>query len=157
MHRSTRVRDFSLAAARALRPAVSFDGVCMLTIDPATLLPTSEVVEHGLPPATIPRMTEIEVAEVDFNKFADLASASRPAASLSEATEGNLDRSLRQRELRGPNGLGDELRAALSSIPVRGAGSRCCARPDVPSRPPRRTSSRPCRAISRRGYGVPCC
>ena len=32
---------------------------------------------------------------------------------MSEATGGDLDLSLRQREVRGPNGLGDELRAAL--------------------------------------------
>jgi DNA-binding CsgD family transcriptional regulator len=113
LHRGLGVHDFSLAAARALHRAVSFDGVCVLTIDPATLLPTSETVEHGLPPATMPRMTEIEVAEDDYNKFAVLARASRPAASLSEATDGGLDRCLRQRELRRPNGLGDELRAAL--------------------------------------------
>src|SRR5262245_15782198 len=108
VHRNLGVRDFSLAAARALRRAVSFDGVCVLTIDPATALPTSEIVEHGLPPAAMRRMAEIEVAEVDFNKFAELARAPRPAASLSDATQGSLDRSLRQ-----PNGLGDELRAAL--------------------------------------------
>jgi DNA-binding CsgD family transcriptional regulator len=113
MHRDLDVRDFSLAAARALRRAVSFDGVCVLTIDPATALPTGEIVEHGLPPAAMPRMAEIEVAEVDFNKFAELARAPRPAASLSEATQGDLDRSLRQRELRQPEGLGDELRAAI--------------------------------------------
>jgi DNA-binding CsgD family transcriptional regulator len=61
-------------------------------------------------------MTEIEVGETDFNKFVDLAQTNRPAASLYEATEGELDQSLRQREARGPNGwLGDELRAALVS------------------------------------------
>jgi DNA-binding CsgD family transcriptional regulator len=113
VHRGLAVEDFSLAAARALQRAVSFDGFCMLTIDPATLLPTSEVVEHGLPEAARGRMAEIEVGEVDFNKFAELARAGRPAASLGEATDGQLDRSLRQRELRGPNGLGDELRVAL--------------------------------------------
>ena len=42
------------------------------------------------------------------------ARTERPAASLSEATgAGELDRSLRHRELRQPNGFGDELRAAL--------------------------------------------
>jgi DNA-binding CsgD family transcriptional regulator len=113
VHRGLGIEAFSLAAARALHPAVSFDGFCMLTIDPATLLPTSEVVEHGLPEAALGRMAEIEVGEVDFNKFAEIARAGRPAASLSEATHGQLERSLRQRELRRPNGLGDELRAAL--------------------------------------------
>lgn len=110
------MREFSLAAARAIRPAVSFDGVCVLTFDPATMLPTGEVVENALPKAAVPRMTEIEVSEVDFNKFTHLARADRPAASLAEATQGDLDRSLRQREVRGPNGWrGDELRAALVS------------------------------------------
>jgi hypothetical protein len=58
-------------------------------------------------------MTEIELAERDFNKFTALARLRRPAASLSEATGGDLDRSLRHRELKRPNGFGDELRVAL--------------------------------------------
>ena len=83
-HRGLGVRDFTSAAATVLRRVVAFDGICMLTLDPATLLPTSEVVEHGLPDAAIPRLTEIEVAEADFNKFETLARAGSPAASLSE-------------------------------------------------------------------------
>jgi hypothetical protein len=59
------------------------------------------------------RLTEIEVAEPDVNRFVDLARAARPAASLSEATGGDLDRSVRQRELRRPAGFEDEMRAAL--------------------------------------------
>jgi len=54
-----------------------------------------------------------EVAEADVNRFVDLARAARPAASLSEATGGDLDRSVRQRELRRPAGFEDEMRAAL--------------------------------------------
>jgi DNA-binding CsgD family transcriptional regulator len=115
LHRGLGVRDFSLAASRVIRRAVPFDGVCLLTMDPATLLPTGEVVENGLPAWTMPRMTEIELSETDVNKFADLARGERPAASLSEATGGDLDRSLRHRELKRPNGFGDELRAALVS------------------------------------------
>jgi DNA-binding CsgD family transcriptional regulator len=115
-HRSLGVRDFSLAAARALRRAVPFDGVCVLTIDPATLLPTGHVIENGLPDAVLPRYAEIEIREPDFNKFTALARKPQPAASLSEATGGQLDRSRRHRELRRPNGFGgDELRAAFVS------------------------------------------
>ena len=113
MHRSPGVRDFSLGAARILHRAVPFDGVCVLTMDPATLLPTGEVVEDGLPQAASPRMAEIEIREDDFNKFDALARTERPAATLSDATGGELDRSVRHRELRQPNGFGDELRAAL--------------------------------------------
>ena len=49
--------------------AVPFDGVCLLTVDRATLLPTGEVVEGGLPAAAMIRLTEIELREPDFNKF----------------------------------------------------------------------------------------
>jgi DNA-binding CsgD family transcriptional regulator len=60
------------------------------------------------------RLTEIELREPDFNKFTALARADQPTASLSGATAGDLDRSLRQRELRRPSGFADELRAVLS-------------------------------------------
>jgi DNA-binding NarL/FixJ family response regulator len=81
-------------------------------MDPATLLPTGEVVENGLPPAATERMTQIELCERDFNKFTELARSQRPAASLSQVTNRVLDRSRRHRELKRPNGFGDELRAA---------------------------------------------
>jgi DNA-binding CsgD family transcriptional regulator len=58
-------------------------------------------------------MGEIEQRERDFNKFVALARQRVPAASLSEATEGELHRSLRQREVLGPSGFGDELRVTL--------------------------------------------
>jgi DNA-binding CsgD family transcriptional regulator len=114
-HRCHDVREYSLGAARIVGRAVPFDGVCVLTLDPATLLPTAEVVENGLPPAAMARMAEIEFGERDFNKFASLAGAQRRAAGLGEATGGDLDRSLRHREVRRPSGFGDELRAALVS------------------------------------------
>jgi DNA-binding CsgD family transcriptional regulator len=108
------VQDFSRAVTRILGRAVPFDGVCLLTVDPATLLPTGEIVEDGLPAAAMIRLTEIELREPDFNKFTALARADQPTASLSGATAGDLDRSLRQRELRRPSGFADELRAVLS-------------------------------------------
>jgi len=108
------VPELFRAVSRALRRAVPFDGICLLTIDPATLLPTGEVAENGLPATARSRLTEIELREPDFNKFAALARAERPAASLSEATASDLDQSLRQRELRRPSGFEDELRAVLA-------------------------------------------
>jgi DNA-binding CsgD family transcriptional regulator len=115
LHRGAGVRDFSLGAARILARAVPFDGVCVLTTDPATLLPTAEVVENGLPPAATRRLTEIEMRGEDFNTFDALAASDQGAAILSEATNGDLERSLRHRELKRPNGFGDELRAVLAS------------------------------------------
>jgi DNA-binding CsgD family transcriptional regulator len=112
-HRGLDVRGFSLAAAGAVRRAVPFDGVCVLTMDPATLLPTGHVIENGLPDSTMARYVEIEIREADVNKFVDLARARMRAATLSAATGGRLDRSTRHRELRGPNGFADELRAVF--------------------------------------------
>ena len=112
--RGLSVADFSRAVTRILARVVPSDGTCVVTVDPATLLPTGEVVENGLPAAATLRLTEIEIREPDFNKFTSLARARRPAASLSDVTAGDLDRSLRQRELRRPHGYEDELRAVFS-------------------------------------------
>jgi DNA-binding CsgD family transcriptional regulator len=106
-------RGFAIQAARVLARAVPFDGFCVLTTDPATRLPTGEIVENGLPAGVLGRLTEIELSGADVNTFAALARADRHAAGLSAATGGDLDRSRRHRELRRPHGLGDELRAAL--------------------------------------------
>jgi DNA-binding CsgD family transcriptional regulator len=113
VHRGGGVRDFSMDAARILARAVPFDGVCLVTMDPATLLPTGEVVENGLPQATTTRMAEIEIGGEDLNSFNALRRSGALVASLSETTGGDLDQSLRHRELRRPNGFGDELRVAL--------------------------------------------
>jgi len=113
-HRGLGVQEFSRAAARAVRRGIPFDGVCLLTLDPATLLPTGEtLVEDALPAGAMPRLAEIELTEPDFNKFRVLARAKRPAAGLSEVTESILDRSRRHRELKRPYGFADELRAAI--------------------------------------------
>jgi DNA-binding CsgD family transcriptional regulator len=114
VHRGLTVPALARAVTPVLAQAVPFEGTCLLTLDPATLLPTAEVVEHGLPGAAMVRLSEIELREHDVNKFTALARAPRPAAGLAEATEGELDRSLRQRELRRPEGFEDELRTVLA-------------------------------------------
>ena len=58
-------------------------------------------------------MAEIEIGGRDYLKFTELARRPLPAASLTEATGGDLDRSMRHRELKRRNGFGDELRAVL--------------------------------------------
>jgi DNA-binding CsgD family transcriptional regulator len=113
LHQGSDVRDFSLGAARIIRRAVPFEGVCFLTMDPATLVPTGEVVDHGLPEPVYARMAELELRGEDFNAFRTLALSGGGAATLSAATGGDLDRSRRHRELRAPNGFGDELRVPL--------------------------------------------
>ncbi len=111
LNRAHGVREFTLDAARMLARAVPFDGVCMLTMDPATRLPTGEVVENALPAHAAARMAEIEFRGQDVNSFDALARSGRGVATLSAATGGELNRSERHQELRAVNGFGDELRA----------------------------------------------
>lgn len=113
VHQGLPVPEFSRAVGEALARAVPAEGSCLMTMDPATMLPTAEYVENGLPAAEMLRLVEIEVREPDFNKWVQLANADRRAASLSDVTGGDLDRSLRQREIRRPNGFSDELRVVL--------------------------------------------
>ncbi|GAA2835705.1 helix-turn-helix transcriptional regulator [Nonomuraea rubra] len=113
-HRGMSVPEFSRAVGDVLGRAVPAEGTCLMTTDPATMLPTAEFVENGLPAAELLRLVEIEVREPDFNTWVQLAQAGRPAGSLSEATAGDLDRSPRQREIRRPGGFSDELRVVLA-------------------------------------------
>jgi DNA-binding CsgD family transcriptional regulator len=122
VHRGGGVRAFSRGAAQILARSVPFDGVSVLTMDPATRLATSAFVENGLRGAAAVRIAEIEYYESDVNTFGALARSGRLAASLSGTTGGDLDRSLRHRELRAPSGFGDELRAVLVSDAVTWGG-----------------------------------
>jgi DNA-binding CsgD family transcriptional regulator len=115
VERGDDVREFSLKAARMLDRSVPFDGVSVLTLDPATGLPTGEVAENALPEHARARLARCEFETGDVNTFEDLIASGQWAASLSEATDGDLHRSVRHRELRAPNGFGDELRAVLVS------------------------------------------
>jgi DNA-binding CsgD family transcriptional regulator len=114
VHRGLPVSDFARAVGDAVLRAVPAEGTCLMTLDPATMLPTAEFVANGLPAAEMLRLVEIELREPDFTKWTQLARAEHPAASLSDATAGDLDRSLRQREIRRPGGFADELRAVLA-------------------------------------------
>jgi DNA-binding NarL/FixJ family response regulator len=112
IHTGRGVREFSLRAARIVSRSVGFDGVAVLPMDPATSLVTGAFVQNGLPASVTPRVIEIE-HRGDVNTFASLARSGRLAASLDLETHGELDRSVRHRELRAPIGLGDELRTVL--------------------------------------------
>ena len=138
-HRGADVHEFALGAARILARGVPFEGVCLHATDPVTLAPMGGLIENGVPAATYARMAEIEFRGEDFNAFRSLALSERPVATLSEATGGDLDRSERHREIRGPAGFGDELRAALvddgamwgALTLLRGADSDPFSRADV--------------------------
>jgi DNA-binding CsgD family transcriptional regulator len=114
VHRTVDVPQLGQEAIRVLRRSIPFDGTCLLTMDPATLLPTGDVAENALSASATVRLTEIELREPDVNKFTHLARGRLHAAALAQATGGELDRSTRHRELRRPSGFDDELRVVLT-------------------------------------------
>jgi DNA-binding CsgD family transcriptional regulator len=101
---------FDEAAAR-LKRAVPFDGACWHTLDPGSNL----ITQHHLQdlPDRFPVLANNEYATDDANKFAQLARATRTAATLHDATRGHPERSARFRDLLTPAGLGPELRSAF--------------------------------------------
>jgi DNA-binding CsgD family transcriptional regulator len=115
VHRGLGVEAYWRAVSDALDGAVPSEGSCLMTMDPATMLPTAEFVENGMPADAISRLVEIELREPDYTKWVDMANAGRTAASLSDVTAGELDLSRRHREVRRPGGYSDELRVVLSS------------------------------------------
>jgi DNA-binding CsgD family transcriptional regulator len=97
---------------RRLRRMLPVDAAFFATVDPLTLLFTSAVADEPLGAAT-PLFLDNEFGREDVNKFAVLAQSADPVASLDRATRGQRPASARYREIMGPLGLGDELRAAM--------------------------------------------
>ncbi len=103
------------AVAARLRAAVSFDAWCVLTIDPASVLPTGGFHEEGVPHHQLPNLVEIEARGEDALSFPSLARADARVATLSQATGGRPERSQRYREVLAPSGLRHELRATFKT------------------------------------------
>ena len=78
-------------AGRLLRRVIPFDAACWHTLDPATLLETSHLVENL--PLENPRAAEIEYLYEDYNQFATLARSRQRSGILSQATGGAPERS----------------------------------------------------------------
>jgi DNA-binding CsgD family transcriptional regulator len=98
---------------QALDRAVPFDAAFFATADPDTLLFTSAFADDALA-ASGPLFLDNEFAPArDVNRFADLARAVDPVASLDQVTGGDRQASTRWREIMGPLGLGDEARVAF--------------------------------------------
>jgi DNA-binding CsgD family transcriptional regulator len=114
---------------RRLRRMLSVDAAFFATVDPMSLLFTSAAADEPLGAAT-PLFLENEFGREDVNKFAALAESADPVASLDRATRGQRPSSARYREIMGPLGLGDELRAAL--VTKNGCwGALCLHREDA--------------------------
>lgn len=101
------------AVIARVREAVPFDGYCAHDIDPASWLPVRQYLDapdYGQGTDLI----ELLVFHDDVNDFRTLAASPRKVGLLSEATGGDLDRSMRYRELLRPCGFGFDLRCAYA-------------------------------------------
>ncbi len=93
--------------------AIPFDVGTLATIDPATLLWTSCVIDGiALDPEREAYMFDNEYRQNDLLKIADLAVSAEPAAALSQLSQSVLEQSPRFQLLR-RMGAVDELRCAL--------------------------------------------
>lgn len=99
---------FRRALRKPLHAVVPFDGYCVNTADPSTLVVTSSVGD-GLSAADAARLFAIEAAGGDEHPLRELAGARVPVVTIGERPE----RSERMRALFLPRGWNDELRAAL--------------------------------------------
>jgi DNA-binding CsgD family transcriptional regulator len=101
---------------RSLRRLMPVDAAFFATSDPETLLFTGAYAEEPLDAATH-LFLDNEFGSDDVNKFAALATSATHVSSLDAATRGDRPSSGRYRDIMRPLGLGDELRAALTTGP----------------------------------------
>lgn len=106
--------------ARAVNQVARCDALALMSTDHETHLPAGGVVVGFEPSACVP-FWDNELLDPDFNKFNDLARRVEPVATLSEATDGDLDRSPRFQKVYAGFGASDELRVAFM------AGATCLA------------------------------
>ena len=104
-------RTLRVELLKRLNTVIPIDVSFFATADPATLLFTGAVIDE-LAEVT-PQFLENEFLQDDVNKFAWMAKSNTSVVNLVQATQGELSRSRRYREILAPLALGDELRAAL--------------------------------------------
>jgi DNA-binding CsgD family transcriptional regulator/GAF domain-containing protein len=97
---------------KRLRTLMPIDASFFATVDPATLLFTGSVADDILLRAA-PQFLVNEFLQDDVNTFRGLAREVHPVGYLDAATQHQLERSPRYRDILAPLALGDELRAAL--------------------------------------------
>jgi len=103
-----------VAVQQALQPQLPVDRWCAMTLDPATSLPTGGVHERGFSPAGGQHLLNLEFGGAqDVNKLAELARGKTAVSTLSAATGGRIESSVRFREVLAPEGIRHELRAVF--------------------------------------------
>jgi DNA-binding CsgD family transcriptional regulator len=109
-------RELVHEVSERVRRVVPYDWGAWATTDPETLLETDAVVEgEEVDCETTVAATRLELAGADVNLFDALDRAGALAASLADATGGDLSTSARHRAVLAPRGLDDELRLLARS------------------------------------------
>lgn len=97
---------------KQLRSWIPFESACFTTVDPHTLLSTGAITDDDI--ETIhDRLFEYEYLYSDYNHVHELANSKEKVATLSGATNGDLNKSPRYLNVLQPAGFRDEMRAAL--------------------------------------------
>src|SRR5262245_66303260 len=105
------VNEFRAQSLRRLRSLISNDADFYATVEPATMVMTSALIEEPLASAA-GRFFDNEYGTDDVIKFTVLADAVDPVGSLDHATRGARASSPRYRDLTATMCLGDEARTA---------------------------------------------
>lgn len=112
--RATDPTQLQRAVAAQVARAVPYDLWCGLTTDPRTGDPTGGFHEEGLPSEHMERLLVIEQEpDADFGVLRELVPGATRVMTLARATEGDLARSSRYRDVFVPSGVRHEVRAAM--------------------------------------------
>lgn len=102
--------EFRSEVLDAVGARIPFDGVCLASVDPATLVPTG-MTSFGYDADAIVRAAEFEYGgKTDPSHFETMLRRREPVRTLREATDGQPRRSRHYAELLVPFGLEDEVR-----------------------------------------------
>jgi DNA-binding CsgD family transcriptional regulator len=110
---ATTVPGLFRGVAEAVRSAISAEGWCGHTLDPATSMPTGGDAHNGYRADLVLRLLEIEYVDGDVNPFNELLHREEPARSIHDATGHVPQRSARYREVVTPSGFEHELRGVF--------------------------------------------
>ncbi|MGV9315713.1 helix-turn-helix transcriptional regulator [Streptomyces sp. NPDC003691] len=125
--------DVLQTASDALLDAVPADVWCAVMLDPATLLDTGGLHEHGFPQQVMPRLFEIEHADQEgVDNIRALAGRRGTASLLSASMRGRVADSIYYQDVLRPVGMADELRVLLRDGPRTWGLFVLCRAPDAP-------------------------
>lgn len=102
--------EFRTKVVESVRARIPFDGACLASVDPTTLVPTG-LSTVGYDPDVVLLAAELEYGgPAEPSRFETMLRRPEPVRTLREATGGQLRRSRHYADLLAPFGLSDEIR-----------------------------------------------